>query len=1500
MKRALLTILFGIGFGLAFGQQEGDYQSRASGGWYTASIWEVFFNGAWRPVNTSAAGPFQNVIPTHFAGVITIKHAVVSNGNTTANQIVVDAGAVLTVQAARTLKIRTEGSNTPLQINASGRLTNLGTLDLQTQMGSVPVEVFGTLASSGVILISNPALLIFHPSSIYIHQNETGGNIPLATWDINSTCRISGLTRGNSAAPGNLGQTFGNFEFNALNAGYSPAFHLGGALKNVMGNLTVISTGSNVLRFGNGGAGLNLNIGGNLIIQGGITILAQSLSSTSNVTIGGNLVVTGGTLRIGTGNNTAVEVHLNGNFVKTGGTFQRGTGSGAGTIRFEGGVQTYTNNASIPDAVRFLVQSGSTLNLGTSFLSGTGTFTLLAGGTLNVGSLDGNGAIQAGTSGGNIRVSGTRTYQNGSTIVYNGLGTQFMASGHPANANTLLDNDDSVYLIGNVTINGTLTQNVPLILGPHTFTFGGDYVRNDQYFGILATSSLVLNGTGDLDLVLAPVGGTIYPINPINNFTLNRAGTVNVGRDLIVEGTFTLTNGTYLLGGPFAFDLTLRGNVVRTGGTIQVVNDPNLTIEGTGTLPATFPITLQNPNAYIDVLTMNRPGATFNTNAVLNLNTLNLFNGVVNNTASNFTMRTGGIIVRRSGGSVNQVLTAQTNYDVAYEVESDITTGNELPNAATTLRHLTKSGPASVLLNKDIIVNGSFTIAQGQFDVGVNNDVTIRQNFVVNGTFVPRQGLVTFAGGTPQTISGTTTIPFFNVAINQSPASTVAISTPTTIENNLGVNSGSTLNAGNNLLRILSGPVRTANVSQLAPGAVINGSVIVQRHLPKAVQRRHYFHIASPVTNATIADWDAEVAIQAAYQWSESADVYQQVGKSTTATNGKGYTVDFKTTVSSTVDVRGTLSQGNVTVPVTTSSPGDIEANDGWNLLGNPYPAAIDWDKVAVPDEIYDAVYVWDNFGNSGQGTEPGQLVSFVDGVGTPLGYDGEIAQGQAFWVKAINNGSLTFTESAKGTFTDANFYRKPEINSVLRITLHGNELKDETVVRIRDGATENFDGKYDAYKYLTEGFRISTLTADNVKAVINAFGTSSCDQVIKIAADDAKIGSYKLDFTGMDSFDASIALTLIDQVEDKTVDIRNNPYYAFSVTDENIGTMPTRFLISMSSNAPSVNTAILAAGETSCEDNSMARIMLDSSEEGVKYSVEWNGTKISEPVNGTGNSLELEVSTSTLAIGENNVRVRAQSGTCAGAVLQATPVITKVKRGEIKSVENGNICGQGSVTLRASGADSDGWYQWYESIDATEPISGQQGAEFVTPSLTKSKTYYVSVVNALGCEGQRKPVSATISYPENEVTLVSDGFTLMSSVSEGNQWYLDGNLLEEETSNTLDAKKSGLYTVTVANGGCKSSASIEMVGSEDASDLIAVFPNPTTDKVYIRVKTQNNNVIATVVNSQGIELGKTDLKGENGFKEAEFDMLPYATGVYNVKILDGHKVIIKKIAKIK
>jgi autotransporter-associated beta strand protein len=1496
MIRALLTLLFCLSVGLVFGQMAGDYRSDQNGNWGSATTWQVFFNGDWRLLETAAAGPFQNVIPSSASGVITIRNGVIVNLNTTANQIVIDN--ILTVQSTRTLIVQGDGANTPLQINASGQLVNNGTLDLQTQIGTVPCQVLGTMSSNGTILASNPSLIIFQAASTYVHFHSNGGRVPSATWNINSTCRISGLTTGNAVAPANLAQAFGNFEFNALNAGYSPAFHLGGTLSNVRGNLTIISTGANTLRFRSGQTGLNLTVGGNFIVQGGSVILAQNLSSASTITVGGNLVISGGTLRLGAANSTPINFFLNGNFGKTGGTFLRGSGSGAGAIRFNGGIQSYTNNSNIPDAVHFSVQNGSTLDLGTSFLTGTGSFTVAAGGTVNLGSLDAGGAVQLGTGGGNIRVNGTRTYQTGSTFVYNGAGPQFMGTGHPANANTTINNVNDVVMVGNATINGVLNVvNGFLLIEANTLTLGGTYLTTGGTIAASTASNIAITGTGDFsDLIIS---FSQFPNNPINNLTINRpGGTVFLGNDLIVAGTLTQTAGNFSLGQFNPFTLTVRGPFVQTAGSFLVFNSSSLVIDGAGALPAD--VNIIGPN--MGTLTMDRTGGTFISTSPLTLTNLNLFSGTVNNSTFNITMAPNGIVTRRSGGSLVQVLGvgAPNSFDVVYDVATDITTGPELPFTSpvtTRLGNLTKTGAGTVDLNHDIVVNGTFTISQGIFDVGVNNDVTINRNLTVDGALDTREGLMVFGGNSDQTISGLSSISFYDVEVNQTSPSAVDIATPVSIVNSLTVTSGSVVNAGNQLLTLVSDATRTANVAPLGVGASIGGTVNVQRFLPKAVQRAEYYHMATPVTNSTFADWRDDVPIASVKRWNEPTRAY--VNAPANPTNGVGYVVDVTTPSTATVETSGTLAQGNVSVNITTRTPGNVASDDGWNLIGNPYPSAIDWDNVAINEtQVYNAIYMWDNFGNSGQGSGIGILVSYVDGVGTPASFGGEIAQGQAFWVKALQNSSIAFTESAKTPVTNTTLYRKNEVPNVLRIAINGAGVNDETVIRLREGATEKFDGKYDAYKYLKSDFNISTLTSDNIKAVINAFGASSCNRAIPLVAEGAKTGNFTLNFAGIESFDPAVTLSLVDKLEQKSVDIRGQQAYAFTITDENLGTISSRFEISIGSHATSINNAIAAKGESLCEDQDIARITLESSEPGIEYMVDLNGNKLSDPVKGTGSSIELIVRTSSLIVGENQVTVIAQSGICSMTTLANKPVITRFKRGEVSNVTQGDICIAGFTTLRASGADDKGWYLWYNASDDTEPIAGQNSAEFVTPYLTKSKTYYVSVVNTLGCQGAKMPVQAVVSYPEDVNLSTSNEGILVSSVTGGNQWYLNGQLLEGHTFNTLEPFESGLYTVEVQKGNCITSASLEVTGLGEGD--ITIFPNPTPDKVVIRMNTTNNNVIATLVSSQGVEMDRMELAGAGGSKQAEFDLLPFAAGIYHVRILDGQKVTNKKIAKIK
>lgn len=90
---------------------------------------------------------------------------------------------------------------------------------------------------------------------------------------------------------------------------------------------------------------------------------------------------------------------------------------------------------------------------------------------------------------------------------------------------------------------------------------------------------------------------------------------------------------------------------------------------------------------------------------------------------------------------------------------------------------------------------------------------------------------------------------------------------------------------------------------------------------------------------------------------------------------------------------------------------GRVEADKGWNLVGNPTASALDWSAGSgwTKTNIGNAIYVWDPSANGGAGD---YLVSNGSTGTLP---DNRIAPYQAFWVQAsAANPVLSFTNEAK------------------------------------------------------------------------------------------------------------------------------------------------------------------------------------------------------------------------------------------------------------------------------------------------------------------------------------------------------------------------------------------------------------------------------------------------------------------------------------------------------
>lgn len=141
------------------------------------------------------------------------------------------------------------------------------------------------------------------------------------------------------------------------------------------------------------------------------------------------------------------------------------------------------------------------------------------------------------------------------------------------------------------------------------------------------------------------------------------------------------------------------------------------------------------------------------------------------------------------------------------------------------------------------------------------------------------------------------------------------------------------------------------------------------------------------------------------------------------------------------------------------------------------------------------------------------------------------------------------------------------------------------------------------------------------------------------------------------------------------------------------------------------------------------------------------------------------------------------------------------------------------SLTLTASGGSA-GEYRWYQNDDDANGISGETNATFVTPGLSATETYYVSI-NDGTCESLRIPVEAQVgSKPSPVATNVErcgPGTVLLSATggSAGEyRWYTQstgGSPIIGENNNTYTTTSLAATTqffVSINDGSCESSRS--------------------------------------------------------------------------------------------
>jgi hypothetical protein len=173
--------------------------------------------------------------------------------------------------------------------------------------------------------------------------------------------------------------------------------------------------------------------------------------------------------------------------------------------------------------------------------------------------------------------------------------------------------------------------------------------------------------------------------------------------------------------------------------------------------------------------------------------------------------------------------------------------------------------------------------------------------------------------------------------------------------------------------------------------------------------------------------------------------------------------------------------------------------------------------------------------------------------------------------------------------------------------------------------------------------------------------------------------------------------------------------------------------------------------------------------------------------------------------------------------------------------VAGASTCIGGNVSLGATGAPENGYYRWYTSIDSGTPIADENSNSLLVESLATNRSYYVSIVNANGCESDRVSVVAQVEVLESPDLIVS-GDKLLVNVGSAYQWYLNDNPIDGATENTITVTSSGTYKVEIFEGECSAfsnSRQLVVTGIDDVLFKLGlnIYPNPVADLLYLQYK---------------------------------------------------------------
>jgi hypothetical protein len=304
-----------------------------------------------------------------------------------------------------------------------------------------------------------------------------------------------------------------------------------------------------------------------------------------------------------------------------------------------------------------------------------------------------------------------------------------------------------------------------------------------------------------------------------------------------------------------------------------------------------------------------------------------------------------------------------------------------------------------------------------------------------------------------------------------------------------------------------------------------------KRYLDLGTENPHF--VSSPVSGATATVFGANVA----EKYLESSASWAALSASDLLETATGYRITG--TAPASIDFRGVFNTGDVArANLSYNGTGAAETR-GLNLLGNPYPSAIQWEQGNWSRNGLDyAVYAWDGY----------KYVSWNGSIGALT--DGIIPAMQGFLVKSNAAGASITIPAGSRLHSTLPYYKESAAQAdmiSLRIeSMTDANHYDKAFVQVLNGTTTGYDGNHDAWKLFGNSVypQIFTVATDQSILSINTqpgFGAVPVEYLASVA------GSYKITFGDFGSFNPSQPLFFEDKSTQTVINIRNSGEFVFT-----------------------------------------------------------------------------------------------------------------------------------------------------------------------------------------------------------------------------------------------------------------------------------------------------------------------------------------------------------------